>query len=111
MRLALYLLALMCAPVLAAPPPVVKSRPLSELVLQLQREASAQVVSLNLAKLSAELAARIVSIPVEAGQRIKKGGGSRNSSTPTRALPRSAQATLESSQGRHKLLSDRGRPA
>jgi RND family efflux transporter MFP subunit len=104
MRLALCLLALMCAPVLAAPPPAVKSRPLSELALHLQREASAQVVSLNLAKLSAELAARIDSIPVEVGQRIKKGAVvARLECADTQIAAQRAQATLESSQARHKL--------
>ncbi|MDO9466823.1 MAG: efflux RND transporter periplasmic adaptor subunit [Thiobacillus sp.] len=104
MRLALCFLALMCAPVLAAPPPAIKSRPLSELALHLQREASAQVVSLNLAKLSAELAARIDSIPVEAGQRIKKGAVvAQLECADTRIAAQRAQATLESSQARHKL--------
>lgn len=104
MRLVLCLLALLCAPVLAAPPPAVKSRPLSEVAIHLQREASAQVVSLNLAKLSAELAARIVSIPVEVGQRIKKGAVvAQLECADTRIAAQRAQATLESSQARHRL--------
>lgn len=103
MRHALCLLALMCAPVLAAPP-AVKSQPLSALAIHPQREASAQVVSLNLAKLSAELAARIDSIPVEAGQRIAKGAVvAQLECADTRIAAQRAQATLESSQARHKL--------
>jgi RND family efflux transporter MFP subunit len=104
MRLALCLLALLCAPALAAPPPAVKSRPLSELAIHPQREASAQVVSLNLAKLSAELAARIDSIPVEPGQRIAKGAVvARLDCADTRIAAQRAQAALESSQARLKL--------
>jgi hypothetical protein len=41
-------------PALAAPPVSIKIRPLSELAIHPQREASAQVVSLNLAKLASE---------------------------------------------------------
>lgn len=104
MRLALCLVALLCTPALAAPPPAVKSRPLSELAIHPQREASAQVVSLNLAKLSAELAARIDSIPVEPGQRIAKGAVvAQLDCADTRIAAQRAQATLESSQARLKL--------
>lgn len=104
MRLAICLLALLCAPALAAPPLAVKSRPLSELAIHPQREASAQVVSLNLAKLSAELAARIDSIPVESGQRIAKGAVvAQLDCADTRIAAQRAQAELESSQARLKL--------
>jgi RND family efflux transporter MFP subunit len=104
MRLALCLIALLCAPALAAPPPAVKIQPLSELAIHPQREASAQVVSLNLAKLSAELAARIDSIPVEAGQRIAKGAVvAQLDCADARIAAQRAQATLESSQARLKL--------
>lgn len=104
MRAALCLIALVCAPALAAPPLPVKVRPLSELVIHPQREASAQVVSLNLAKLSAELAARIERIPVEPGQRIAKGAVvAQLECIDTEIAGRRAQATLESSQSRLKL--------
>lgn len=104
MRLAICLFALLCAPVLAAPPAVVKSRPVSELALHPQREASAQVVSLNLAKLSAELSARIDSIPVEPGQRIPKGAViAQLDCRDARIDAQRAQAALESSQARLKL--------
>lgn len=104
MRLAICLFALLCAPVLAAPPVVVKSRPVSELALHPQREASAQVVSLNLARLSAELSARIDSIPVEPGQRIPKGAViAQLDCRDARIAAQRAQAALESSQARLKL--------
>ncbi len=103
MRLVSCLLALLCAPALAAPP-AVKSRPLSELAIHPQREASAQVVSLNLAKLSAELAARIDSIPVEPGQRIVKGAVvAQLDCADTEIAAQRAQAALESSQARLRL--------
>jgi len=103
MRNALFLIALLCAPALAAPPVSIKSRPLSELAIHPLREASAQVVSLNLAKLSAELSAPIVSIAVEPGQRIAKGAViARLDCADTRIAAQRAQATLESSQARLK---------
>lgn len=72
MRLVLSLLLLSCAPALAAPPASVTVRPLEVVAIHPVREAPAQAVSLNLAKLSAELAARIERIPVEPGQRIAR---------------------------------------
>jgi RND family efflux transporter MFP subunit len=104
MRIAVCLFALLCMPALAAPPVAIKSRPLSELAVHPQREASAQVVSLNLAKLSAELAARIDSIPVEPGQRIAKGAVVvQLDCADTKIAAQRAQAALESSQARLKL--------
>jgi RND family efflux transporter MFP subunit len=104
MRLAICLLALLCMPALAAPPVSIKSRPLSELAIHPQREASAQVVSLNLAKLSSELAARIEQIPVEPGQRIAKGAVvAQLDCVDARIAAQRAQAALESSQARLKL--------
>jgi RND family efflux transporter MFP subunit len=69
------------------------------------REAPAQVVSLNLAKIPAELAARIDSIPVEPGQRISKYAViARLDCTDIRITAERAQAALESSQARLKLV-------
>ncbi len=59
MRIALCLFILLCLPAMAATSAVIKGHPLPELANYPQREASAQAVSLNLARLSAELAARI----------------------------------------------------
>lgn len=104
MRLALCLFALMCAPVMAAPPLAVKSRPLSELVHYPQREAQAQVVSLNLSRLSAQINARIDSILVEPGQRIARGAViARLDCRDYQIAAERAQAALESAQARHKL--------
>jgi RND family efflux transporter MFP subunit len=104
MRLALCLFALICAPVMAAQPLAVKSRPLSELVHYPQREAQAQVVSLNLSRLSAQINARIDSIQVEPGQRIAKGAViARLDCRDYQIAAERAQAALESAQARHKL--------
>jgi RND family efflux transporter MFP subunit len=104
MRLALCLFALMCAPVMAEPPLAVKSRPLSELVHYPQREAQAQVVSLNLSRLSAQINARIDSILVEPGQRIARGAViARLDCRDYQIAAERAQAALESAQARHKL--------
>jgi RND family efflux transporter MFP subunit len=104
MRIAACLLALLCAPALAAPPVPVNSRPLSELAIHPQREASAQAVSLNLAKLPAELAARIDQIPVEPGQRIAKGAVvAKLDCADARIAAQRAEAALESAQARLKL--------
>lgn len=104
MRIALTLLALLCTPVLAAPPPAIKTRALSEIAIHPQRVASAQAVSLNLAKVSAELAASIDSIPVEPGQRIKKGATlAQLDCADTRIAAQRAQAALESAQARLQL--------
>ena len=104
MRIALCLLALLCPPAMAAPPITIQSRPLSEVAIHPLREAPAQVVSLNLAKISAELAARIDSILVEPGQRIDKNAViARLDCVDTRIAAERAQAALESSQARLKL--------
>jgi RND family efflux transporter MFP subunit len=104
MRIALFLFFLLCGPVLAAAPVSIKSLPLSRVAIHPQREASAQVVSLNLARLSAEIAARIASIPVEPGQRIAKGSVvAQLDCADTRIAAQRAQATLDSSQARLKL--------
>jgi RND family efflux transporter MFP subunit len=88
----------------AAPPVAVKGQPLTELSIHPRREASAQVVSLNVAKLSAELSARIASLPVEPGQRIAKGAiVAQLDCADTRIAAQRAQAALESSQARMKL--------
>lgn len=104
MRIVLTLLTLLCAPALAATPVLVKSLALSEVAIHPQREASAQAVSLNLAKLSAELTARIDSIPVEPGQRISKGAIiAKLDCADTQIAAQRAQAALESAQARLKL--------
>ena len=104
MRIILILLALLGAPALAASPTPIKTQALSELAIHPQRVASAQVVSLNLAKLSAELAARIDSIAVEPGQRIAKGAIiAKLDCVDIQIAAQRAQASLESTQARLQL--------
>lgn len=104
MRIALLLLTLVCAPAMAEMRAAVKTLPLSQIAIHPQREASAQSVSLNLAKISAEIGTRIVSIPVEPGQRIAKGTviAQLDCIDPKIAAQR-AQAGVESAQARMKL--------
>lgn len=103
MRFALCLLLLLC-PAVQAAAPAVKTRPLAELAIHPLREASAQAVSLNLAKIAAEVPARIDSIAVEPGQRIARGAVvARLECADLRIAAQRAQATLESSQARLKL--------
>ena len=103
MRIAPALLALACTSVLAAPP-AVKTRALSELAIHPERVASAEVVSLNLAKVPAELAARIDSIPVEPGQRIARGATlAKLDCADTRIAAQRADAALESAEARLRL--------
>ncbi len=103
MRTAFSLFLLFCAPALAAPPATVSVQNLETVAIYPTREAPAQVVSLNLAKLSAELAARIDRIAVEPGQRIARGatvveldcGDARIAAERTQAALVSAQARLK----------------
>lgn len=104
MRIALCLITLLCSPALAAAPAAIKSQPLSDLAIYPQREASAQVVSLNLAKLSSELNARIDRILVEPGQRIAKGAViAQLDCADIEIAALRAQAALESAQARLTL--------
>ena len=105
MRAALALILLLApAPLLAASLHQVSTRPLSELIHYPQREAQAQVVSLNLSSLSTQLSARIESILVEPGQRIAKGAViARLDCRDYQIAAERAQAALESAQARHKL--------
>ncbi len=72
-HLALILaIALISHPVLADPIPVV-SKPFSTLAIYPQRSAPATVVSDNHSRISAEISARILDIPVRTGDRVKQG--------------------------------------
>ncbi|MBK9161500.1 MAG: efflux RND transporter periplasmic adaptor subunit [Nitrosomonadales bacterium] len=53
--------------------PALQTRPLNEVAVHPERSASAQAVSLNESRLSAEIAARVERIPVESGQTVAKG--------------------------------------
>ncbi len=112
MRLVLALLFVASLPATAAAPLPVSTRPLSEVALHPIREASAQVVSLNLARLSAELSARIERIPVEPGQRIGQGAVvAELDCADTRIAAQRAQAALESSRARLALAEQQLRRA
>lgn len=81
MRLFFAGLAFLVSPSFAAPPaptppaapPVVTAKALSSIALYPERSAQAQVLSRNDSKLSAEIAARIIAIPVQVGQSVKRG--------------------------------------
>jgi len=52
---------------------LVEARPLSDIALYPERDASAQVVALNEARIAAEIAGRIEAIAVESGQTVERG--------------------------------------
>ena len=66
----LLLLMLSCA---ALPAFAWEAKPLREVALYPERSAQAQVLSLNESRIASELAARIVRLAVEPGQRIARG--------------------------------------
>jgi RND family efflux transporter MFP subunit len=61
------------APEAPRPQPPVVAKPLSEVALFPEREASAQAVSLNESRIAAEISGRIEAIPVQVGERIARG--------------------------------------
>ncbi len=73
MRLIIVSLVFVALPVFGASPPVVSTKPLSSIAIYPERSAQAQVLSRNDSKLSAEVAAKILSIPVQVGQRVQRG--------------------------------------
>ena len=50
-----------------------EAKPLRDIAAHPERRAQAQVVSLNESRLAAELAARVVELPLEPGQRVARG--------------------------------------
>lgn len=65
--------AALALPAHAQPPPVVATKPLAEVAIYPEREASAQTVALNESRIAAEIPGRIEAIPVEVGERIAPG--------------------------------------
>lgn len=53
--------------------PAVLIKPLSEIAIYPERDASAQAVSLNESRVAAEIAGRIEAIPVRVGERVARG--------------------------------------
>lgn len=75
-----------------------------EVALYPERSAQAQVVSLNDAKLAAEISARIAALPVQVGQRIARGAVvARLDCTDHEIALREAEARAESARARLKL--------
>ena len=72
MRFALLLLLTAASPA-QAQTPAITTRPLSEVAVYLEREASAQTVALNESRIAAEIAGRIEEIPAQVGSRIPRG--------------------------------------
>ncbi len=58
---------------LAQPAPAVTVAPLAEVAIHPERDASAQVVSLNESRIAAEIAGRLEVMAVEVGQRVERG--------------------------------------
>jgi RND family efflux transporter MFP subunit len=77
LRVIFVSLAFLASPVfgtsMAPVPPVVTAKALSSIAVYPERSAQAQVLSRNDSKLSAEIAAKILSIPVQVGQAVKHG--------------------------------------
>jgi RND family efflux transporter MFP subunit len=73
MRFLVLLVAIASLAPIAKADPAVASKPLAQVALYPQREASAQAVALNESRIAAEIAARIVQIPVEVGQTVARG--------------------------------------
>lgn len=71
--LQLMLAALLAATAAAQEPPAIVVKPLAEVAIHPERDAAAQVVSLNESRIAAEITGRIEAVPVEVGQRIERG--------------------------------------
>jgi RND family efflux transporter MFP subunit len=64
---------LLATPAAAQEAPDFSVKPLAEVAIHPERDAAAQVVSLNESRIAAEIAGRIEAVPVEVGQRVDKG--------------------------------------
>lgn len=86
------------------PPVKVATAALKELVFYPELSAQAQVTSRNISKISAEIAARIESLPVETGQRIPAGRVvTRLDCRDARIALQQAQAQLANADARLRL--------
>lgn len=95
----------------AAPLPVT-TRPLAELAVFPEREASAAAVSLNESRISAEITARVLDLPAEVGQVVAKGGVvARLDPTDYELALRKRQADLQSAEARLALAESQLRRA
>lgn len=71
--LASLVAVLLSTPAAAQDASAVSVKPLAEVAIHPERDAAAQVVSLNESRIAAEIAGRIVAVPVEVGQRLGRG--------------------------------------
>jgi len=71
--LPILLLSLALSPAAAQQAPAVTVKPLAAVAIQPERDAAAQVVSLNESRIAAEIAGRLEAVPVEVGQRLERG--------------------------------------
>jgi RND family efflux transporter MFP subunit len=84
--------------------PAYVSRPLRDVAIYPELSASAQVVSLNESRISAEISARVERIPVEQGQIVERGAVLVNLDCQNYTLAEtSAAAALKSSEARAHL--------
>ncbi len=121
MRVFPILLAALLATTTAAAQdkPAVTVKPLAEVAVHPERDAAAQVVSLNESRISAEIAGRIEAVPVEVGQRLDKGAViaridcrdhelARDRARPALAAVRARLALAEQQLSRAQELSAQG---
>ena len=86
------------------PPLPVTARPLSELAVFPEREASAATVSLNESRISAEVTARVLALPAEVGQVVARGDVvARLDPADYELAVRKRQADLQSAEARLAL--------
>ena len=104
---------LFAAAALAQEPPATSVSTLAEIAVYPERDASAQVVSLNESRIAAEIAGRIEEIPVEVGQRLRRGATVARLDCRDHELARDrAQAALTAASSRVTLADqqlERGR--
>lgn len=84
--------------------PTVVIKPLSEIAIYPEREASAQAVSLNESRIAAEISGRIEAIPVRVGERVARGAILARIDCRDHELARErANATLKAARARLSL--------
>ena len=108
MRTLFFILALISASSASAQSPQVTTQAFGDVAVYPQREAFATVISLNDSRIAAEVTARIIEIPVEVGQVVKKGATlARLDSRDYVLAAERAAATLESARSAKKLAEQR----
>ncbi|UCH47021.1 MAG: efflux RND transporter periplasmic adaptor subunit [Betaproteobacteria bacterium] len=108
MRTLFFILWLISATSASAQSPQVSTQAFGDVAVYPQREAFATVISLNDSRIAAEVTARIIEIPVEVGQVVKKGATlARLDSRDYALAAERAAATLESARSAKKLAEQR----